>query len=136
MGWMDERGSPGLCRAYDLFVFFEAEKGRGEIEVERQDEGGEVYVELTRNSLQPGGQRGLVPTRHGAKSLVSDAEEHNGEEGEDEGCGGADVPLAEDDAEVGRVPGEEHLKRRPVQSINRSLREPGNELGWIMDQGQ
>lgn len=64
---------------------------------------------LTRYSFQPRRQRRLVTTRYRAQSLVANANQNNGDEGEDERCVGADMPLAEDDAEIGRVPGEEHL---------------------------
>jgi len=56
------------------------------------------------------GEARLVGAGEGAQGLVAHGEEDDGEEGDDEGGGGADVPLAEDDAEVGRVPGEEHLR--------------------------
>lgn len=65
---------------------------------------------LTRYSFQPGRQRRLVAARDRAQKFVANADENDGDEGEDERGVGADVPLAEDDAEVRRVPGEEHLE--------------------------
>ena len=51
----------------------------------------------------------LIATAHLAHELVTGGQAGDGDEGEDEGKGGVDVPLAEDDAEVGGVPCEEHL---------------------------
>lgn len=67
---------------------------------------------LTRYSFQSRCQGRLVTTRYRAQKLVANANEDNGDEGEDERRVGADVPLAEDDAEIGRVPSEEHLESR------------------------
>jgi hypothetical protein len=68
-----------------------------------------VGGELTRDGLDLLGEAELVATRCGAEGFVSDSEEDDYDEGDEEGGGGADVPLAEDDAEVLCVPGEEHL---------------------------
>lgn len=53
-----------------------------------QKHAGEVFgrrrrIELTRRSLDTGGEERLVASRNGAKAFVADAEEENGEEGED-----------------------------------------------------
>lgn len=42
-------------------------------------------------------------------TLVASREENNKDEREEEGEGASDAPLAEDDAEVLRRPGENHL---------------------------
>lgn len=73
-------------------------------------EGGKV-VRLTGNSLDPSAHDNLVAARAGAKGLVAHADEDDGEEAEEQPGGGVDVPFLEDDAEVGRVPGEEHLSK-------------------------
>lgn len=65
--------------------------------------------ELTRKGLDASRHGGLVLARGGADGLVAHGQEDDGDEGGEEGRGGPHVPLAEDDAEVGRVPGEEHL---------------------------
>ncbi len=52
----------------------------------------------------------LVASADLAYELVACGEGGDGEEGEEEGEGGVDVPLAEDDAEVRGVPCEEHLE--------------------------
>lgn len=65
--------------------------------------------ELTRKGLDAPRHGGLVLARGGAYGLVAHGQEDDGDEGCEEGRGGSHVPLAEDDAEVGRVPGEEHL---------------------------
>lgn len=52
---------------------------------------------------------GFIPPSRLAQGLVAGADGHDGQQGEDQRCGAAHVPLAEDNAEVGRVPGEEHL---------------------------
>ncbi len=52
---------------------------------------------------------GLVPPRPLAQGLVAGADGHDGQQGEDQRRCAAHVPLAEDDAEVRGVPGEEHL---------------------------
>lgn len=73
-------------------------------------EGKEEECELlTGNDFQPLRQRCLVVAGHGAQSLVSHADENDCDERQDERGVGADVPLAEDDAEIGGVPCEEHL---------------------------
>jgi len=51
----------------------------------------------------------FVLPRDLAHELVAGGEEGNSEEGEEERGGAADVPGAEDDAEVSCVPCEEHL---------------------------
>lgn len=56
------------------------------------------------------GEGVFVSAGEGTEGFVADGEEDDGEKGEDEGSGGSNVPLAEDDAEVGGVPGEEHLR--------------------------
>lgn len=53
----------------------------------------------------------FVAAAGGAEGLVAGGKGDDQEEGDDEGRRGADMPLAEDDAEVGGVPGEEHLER-------------------------
>ncbi len=50
----------------------------------------------------------VAPTQF-AHQLVSCSQGGDGDEREEEGQRRVDVPLAEDDAEVGRVPCEEHL---------------------------
>ncbi len=52
----------------------------------------------------------LVAAAQLAHELVASGEGGDGEEGEKEREGGVDVPLTEDDAEVGGVPCEEHLR--------------------------
>lgn len=64
---------------------------------------------LTGNVVDPSAHDDLVATGAGAEGLVAHADEDNGEEAEEETGGGVDVPFLEDDAEVGRVPCEEHL---------------------------
>lgn len=49
-----------------------------------------------------------------ANAFVSGRDGDDANEGKEEGEGGADVPPAEDDTEVGGVPGEEHLQLRLV----------------------
>jgi hypothetical protein len=64
---------------------------------------------LTRHRVDPPGQRGLVPPDALAQGLVPGADGHDGDQRDDEAQRGRDAPLAEDDAEVGRVPCEEHI---------------------------
>jgi hypothetical protein len=64
---------------------------------------------LTRKSVDALGEGGLVAARYGAEGFVAHGEEDDGDEGEDKGAGGADVPLAEDNAQVRGIPCEEHL---------------------------
>jgi hypothetical protein len=69
----------------------------------------------------------LVPSAEGPYGLVARGDGDDGEEGGDEVERGADVPLAEDDAQVVRVPGEEHLYTKPpamlalVPSLSRRM---------------
>lgn len=74
-------------------------------------EGGGIFFlqVLTRDGLDLLCETQLVPTRGGTESFIACTEEDNGHKGDEERSGGADVPLAEDDAEVLRVPCEEHL---------------------------
>ena len=71
---------------------------------------------LTRCCLDALGQHGLVPAGGLAQGLVAGADGHDGGQRDDEAQVGRDVPLAEDDAEVFRVPGEEHLP--PETQVN------------------
>lgn len=85
--------------------------GRGNDRRRRGEEGGRADEgELTRSDglllfVGPG----FIPPSRLAQGLVAGADGHNGQQGEDQRCGAAHVPLAEDNAEVGRVPGEKHL---------------------------
>jgi hypothetical protein len=54
----------------------------------------------------------LVPSRRLAHCLVARREQYDREEGYDERAGAGDAPAAEDDAQVGCVPSEEHLLHR------------------------
>jgi hypothetical protein len=53
----------------------------------------------------------FVLSREGTESFVADGEENHSDEREEEGGCRANVPLAEDDAEIGGVPSEQHLPR-------------------------
>lgn len=64
---------------------------------------------LTGYGIDSSAHDDLVAARASAEGLVAHADEDDGEEAEEEPGGGVDVPFLEDDAEVGRVPGEEHL---------------------------
>ena len=64
---------------------------------------------LTRCSFRPLVHHDLVPPDALAEGFVTDRQSYNSQKGEDEGGIRGDVPLAEDDAEVVGVPGEEHL---------------------------
>lgn len=66
---------------------------------------------LTRSSLLPLVGPGLVAPGGLAQGLVADADGDDGQEGEDERRRAADVPALEDDAQVRRVPREEHLRQ-------------------------
>lgn len=72
----------------------------------------ETRSRLTRRRLGPLGHGRLVPPDRIAQCLVPGADGHDGHEGDGEAHGGADVPLAEDDAQVVGGPGEEHLIER------------------------
>ena len=65
--------------------------------------------ELTGNLLPRLDSPRLVSARCLAYGFVGGGQGDDGEEGEDEAGGAADVPPSEDDAEVLRGPGEEHL---------------------------
>ena len=75
----------------------------------RRRQGGGEESQLTGHGLDALGNGGFVASGDGAQGFVADGDEDDGNEGEDEGSGRADVPLAEDDAQVVRVPVEEHL---------------------------
>lgn len=77
------------------------------------------YRLLTWNGFQSLRQRCLVVARHGAQCLISHADENNCDERQDKRGGGADMPLAEDDAKIFRVPGEEHLKLHVLSLLNK-----------------
>lgn len=64
---------------------------------------------LTGYGIDSSAHDDLVAARAGAEGLVTHADEDDGEEAEEKPGGGVDVPFLKDDAEVGRVPGEEHL---------------------------
>ena len=51
----------------------------------------------------------LVAAAGGAEGFVAGGQGDDEQQGDDERGGGLDVPLAEDDAEVIGVPGEDHL---------------------------
>lgn len=61
----------------------------------------------------------FVPPRRFAHSLVAGSEQDDADERDDQRECAADVPAAEHDAEVGRVPGEQHL--RWCQSWSRTV---------------
>jgi hypothetical protein len=65
---------------------------------------------LTGHSLNPPGQRGLVAANALTQGLVPGADGDDGDQRDDEAQSGRDAPLAEDNAEIGRVPCEEHLR--------------------------
>lgn len=78
---------------------------------------GDSYVtrdraRLTGNRIHPPIHQDLIAPRARAQGFVTNSDEDDGEEGEDQPGGGPDVPRLEDDAEVGGVPGEEHLQTR------------------------
>jgi hypothetical protein len=52
----------------------------------------------------------FVPPRRLAHCFVAGGQQDDADQGDDERGGAADVPAAEDDAEVGRVPSEQHLR--------------------------
>lgn len=52
----------------------------------------------------------FVAPRGFADGFVAGRQRHDGEQGDDEGEGAGYAPAGEDDAEVGGVPGEEHLR--------------------------
>lgn len=66
-------------------------------------------LELTWTTIHVLGARRFVAPAGFAHQLVASGEHDYADEGEEEGEGGGDVPLSEDDAQVCRVPGEEHL---------------------------
>ncbi|KAI9640817.1 hypothetical protein NHQ30_010657 [Ciborinia camelliae] len=51
----------------------------------------------------------FIPTRQVANALVPGRDRDDRQQGNDERDRGSDVPPVEDDAEILRVPGEEHL---------------------------
>lgn len=64
---------------------------------------------LTRKGIDALVHGLFVAAGGGAEGFVAGGESDDEEEGDDQAAGRADVPLAEDDAEVLGVPGEEHL---------------------------
>lgn len=74
-------------------------------------------LELTWKFVQVLGVGLLVAPAHLAHDLVAGGQGSDGDEGENEREGGVDVPLAEDDAEVGGVPCEKHLRFRRRRSV-------------------
>lgn len=80
------------------------------------DEGGGVKkweireTTLTRRGVDPSRQRGLVPADALAQGLIAGADGDDGDQRDNKAQVGCDAPLAEDDAQVGRVPCEEHLR--------------------------
>lgn len=70
--------------------------------------------ELTSRSLHDALRVGFVSSRYLADGFVASGHEDDGEEREDERGHAGDVPGGEDDAEIGRVPGEQHLFERHV----------------------
>lgn len=76
---------------------------------------------LTRCSVLLGSYRGLVASDALAESFVAGADSNNGQQAEDQRSRAANVPLAEYDAEVGRVPCEEHLFELKRQKLKVSL---------------
>lgn len=70
---------------------------------------GEGESRHTRRCSDYAVDEALVPAGEGAQGLVADGDDNDGGEREEERGGGVDAPPAKDDAEVGRVPGEEHL---------------------------
>ena len=73
-------------------------------------------VRRTQRTLRILHLRQLIPPSEVAHELVAGAESDDGYKREEEGDGPCDAPLAEDDAEVGGVPGKEHLFRSSVQA--------------------
>jgi hypothetical protein len=69
---------------------------------------------LTRRSLDAPGERVFVSSGEGAEAFVANGDKDDGDEREEEGEVGADVPLAKDDTEVLRVPCKEHLHKQQV----------------------
>lgn len=64
---------------------------------------------LTRCGVYPPVHDNLVSARARAQGFVPHPDKDDSDKTEEETGGRADVPLLEDDAEVGRVPGKEHL---------------------------
>lgn len=65
--------------------------------------------ELTSCALSLLGQPFFVASRELADRFVARCQRDHGQQRDDEGDGSRHAPAGEDDAEVGRVPGEEHL---------------------------
>ena len=68
---------------------------------------------LTRRSLHPFVSPSLILPDTLAKGLVPSSQGDDGEKGDDEGEGRVNAPLAEDDAEILSVPGEQHVHATP-----------------------
>src|SRR5690606_21155583 len=62
-----------------------------------------------RRRVHPPRQNSLVPPDTLTQGLVAGADSYYGDQRDDQAERGGNVPLAEDDAQVGRIPGEEHL---------------------------
>lgn len=78
---------------------------------------GDLVSVLARDGVGPSGDCGFIATDGFTEGFVAGAEGDDGEEGDEEGKVGGDVPLAEDDAEVVGVPGEEHVHVAHVLAI-------------------
>ena len=55
------------------------------------------------------GAESLISTAGFAHELIASSQNDDAKEGNDEAESGVDMPLTEDDAEIGSVPGEQHL---------------------------
>lgn len=89
----------------------------GSFERARDTKRGSEDEQLTRRSLHPLISPCLILSNALAKCLVSGRQRDDGEKGDYETEGRVDVPLAEDDAEVLRIPGEEHVHATPRRSF-------------------
>lgn len=69
------------------------------------------HEKLTGNLILPLRNPVFVPSSCRSQSLVCGCDGDYSDEGEDKASVTANVPPAEDDAEVFGVPGEEHLRR-------------------------
>ena len=79
--------------------------------------GREEGIRLTRCTFNPLGLSRLVLPRRLPNSFVARRQRHHGQDGDHEGEGPRYAPLAEDDAEVGGVPCEEHLEKLILVSV-------------------